>query len=402
MARLINRLNTRFVETVQTPGLHADGNGLFLSTTNSGRRWVFIFRWNGKRREMGLGSTRDIKLSSAREAARNARALLSDGRNPIDVRNAERARSLEPVKTPKALTFGDFADEYISSVEEGWRNAVHRKQWRSSLRDHAHLLQAKPIGEVATDDVLAVLRPIWLLKPETASRVRGRIEKILSAAKARGFRDQDSANPAQWRGHLDVLLPKQPNLVRGHHAAMPYDQIPDFMRSLATRPATAARALEFLILNASRTGEVLGARWGEITGEIWTIPAERMKANVAHTVTLAPSAVAILNALGRGEPSDHIFPGQKAGAPLSNMSMEMLLRRLGANQFTVHGFRSAFKDWAADCTEFPDELSEEALAHTVGSKVRRAYRRGESLDRRRRLMETWADYLGSATGDNAA
>jgi integrase len=396
MARLINRLSARTVETIRGTGLHADGGGLYLSTTNGGRRWVFIFRWDGKRREMGLGSARDVSLAKAREAAAAARAALAEGRNPIDERETNRAAAREAnTRSPQVLTFGAFADEYISSVEEGWRNEVHRRQWRTTLRDHAHMLTDKPLADICTDDILEVLQPIWLTKSETASRVRGRIEKILSAAKARGLRPRDAMNPAQWRGHLDVLLPKRQRLTRGHHAAMPYADLPSFYAGLSRRPATAARALQFLILCASRTGEVRGARRLEIEADNWTIPAARMKAGVSHTVTLSAAAQGILEAMGSGAPDDYIFHNGDPKKPLSNMSMEMLLRRMGADAFTVHGFRSTFKDWSMDCTEFPDELSEEALAHIVGSKVRRAYRRGEALARRRKLMEAWAEYAHS-------
>jgi integrase len=393
MARLINRLSARTVETIKTPGLHADGGGLYLATTNGGRRWIFVFRWQGKRREMGLGSTRDISLARARELANNARALVAEGVDPIAARSTARAAAAAELEPERVTTFGSFTDSYISSVEDGWRNKVHRQQWRNSLRDHAAALRDLPIESIGTDDVLAVLQSIWLTKPETASRVRGRIEKILSAAKARGLRPRDSANPAQWRGHLDVLLPKRPRLSRGHHPAMPYAELPSFIRRLSDRPAMAARALHFLILNASRSGEVLGARWREIEGDRWIVPAERMKAGVAHTVTLSPEALRILEAIGAGKPDEYIFAGRSPTQPLSNMSMEMLLRRMGADAYTVHGFRSAFKDWALNCTEYPDEISEEALAHVIGSTVRRAYRRGEALDRRRKLMEAWADYL---------
>lgn len=342
---------------------------------------------------MGLGSARVVSLARARELAGEARKHIAEGRNPIDARARERAAAnTEP---EPAMTFGKFAEDYIASVEEGWRNPKHRQQWRNCLRDHAAPLKDKPIEEVNTTDVLAVLQPIWLTLPETASRVRGRIEKILSAAKARGLRSQDSINPAQWRGHLDVLLPKRARLSRGHHAAMPYAALPVFMKRLASRPATAARALEFLILNASRTGEVLGARWREIDGNMWTVPADRMKAGVAHNVTLAPAAIAILEAIGRGSPDDYVFAGVAPNKPLSNMALAMLLRRMGRGEFTVHGFRSAFKDWATNCTEVAEEISEEVLAHIVGSEVRRAYRRGEALDRRRKLMEAWAKYLGT-------
>jgi integrase len=293
------------------------------------------------------------------------------------------------------VTFGSFADDYIASVEGGWRNAVHRTQWRNSLRDHAGSLRDLPIGEVSTEHVLDVLNPIWLTKAETASRVRGRIEKILAAAKARGLRSRDSANPATWRGHLDVLLPRQSKLARGHHAALPWQDAPAFMAALRTRSALAARCLEFTILTAARSGEALVATWGEIDAKakIWTVPAERMKAGVQHVVPLSDAALAVIEALRPENPGggDRVFA--IAGAARSNMAMAMLLRRMGRTDVTVHGFRSTFRDWAGDGTNFPRELIEQALAHTIQNKAERAYRRGTAIERRRELMEAWATYL---------
>lgn len=384
-------LSALAVKNATKTGRLADGGGLYLSTTNGGKRWVFIFRWLGKRCEMGLGSAAAISLSDARKLASSAREKVALGFNPIDSRNAAAREATRAV--PKVSTFSEFAEAYITSVEGGWRNSKHREQWRNSLRDHATALKDIPIADVDTDSILGVLQPIWLTKPETAGRVRGRIEKVLSAAKARGLRPLDAANPAQWRGHLDVLLPKRPTLSRGHHAAMPYVDLPKLYERLQDRPAMAARALSFLILCASRTGEVIGARWGEVDGDVWIVPADRMKAGKPHTVTLSQTAIEILAGLDRGRDTDFIFHGGVPSAPLSNMAMSMLLRRMGLESVTVHGFRSSFKDWSLDQTEFPDELSEEALAHIVGSKVRRAYRRGEALERRRRLMNEWAVFI---------
>ncbi len=391
MGRTVDKPLTAITVRTTARPMHGDGNGLYLATTNGGRRWVFVYKWDGKRRTMGLGSASRVSLADARKKAADARAQLGENRDPIAVRDHERAKALLP--PPEILTFGKFADAYIKSVESGWRNEKHREQWANSLRDHAKCIRDKPVATVDTDDMLAVLQPIWTKIPETASRVRGRIEKILSAAKARGARPRDAANPALWRGHLDVLLPKRQRLTRGHHAAMPYANVPAFMRQLSDRPAMAARAVEFLILTAARSGEIRGATWDEIQGDVWTIPAERMKAGATHTVTLSAAAIAALDTVGVGPPDAHIFPSQAKGRPLSDMALTMLLRRMGEDSFTVHGFRSAFKDWAIDCTEYPDEISEEALAHVVGSKVRRAYRRGEALDRRRALMEAWAAHL---------
>lgn len=249
------------------------------------------------------------------------------------------------------------------------------------------------VDAIETDDVLKALRPIWSVKSETASRVRGRIEKILDAAKARGYRRTD--NPARWRGHLDHLLPKQAKLSRGHHAAMPYADVPAFVETLRQRNAIAGRALEFCILTAARTGEVLGARWAEIgmDGQIWTIPADRMKAGRQHRVPLTGRAIEILEVMGAARIGDFVFPGQKAGKPLSSMAMEMMLRRMKIENATVHGFRSSFRDWAGNETNFPRELAEQALAHVIGDKAEQAYRRGDALERRRTLMEAWATFI---------
>ena len=383
-----NALTALAVKNAKKDGRLADGGGLYLSTTNGGKRWTFIYRWGDKRREMGLGSATAITLSEARTLASAARDHLAAGRDPVAVRKTKRTA----VPASKAHTFSTYAEAYISSVENGWRNEKHRQQWRSSLATHASRLSNLDLDAITTDDVLAVLQPIWTEKPETASRVRGRIEKILSAAKARGLRSRDAANPAQWRGHLDILLPMKSKLSRGHHRALPYPSLPSFVEQLTHRPAMAAKALRFLILNASRSGEVLGAQWGEIVGDIWTIPAARMKAGKAHTVPLSKAALALITEVGRGKPTDFIFHGGEADRQMSNMSLAMLLRRMKTD-VTTHGFRSSFKDWAANETTFADELSEEALAHLIGSAVRRAYRRGEALERRRELMEAWADFV---------
>ena len=252
-----------------------------------------------------------------------------------------------------------------------------------------------PVAEVGTDLILSVLQPIWLEMPETARRVRGRIEKVLAAAKARGLRDRDAANPAAWRGHLDVLLPKQPRKGLRHHAALAYKDAPAFMAALRSRPALAARCLEFTVLTAARSGEALGSTWGEIDleAQTWSVPASRMKAGMDHVVVLSLPAVDLLQALRPKEPRNDERVFSVNGVARSNMAMAMLLRRMDHGDITVHGFRSTFKDWALNETEFPDELSEEALAHTIGSNVRRAYRRGAALERRRGLMNAWADYV---------
>jgi integrase len=385
MARKINRLNARAVATITKHGRHADGGGLYLSISpNGGRRWVFLFRWHGKPTEIGFGSARDVTLARARELASQARAKLAEGINPKDVRRAT-----------GGATFGECADRVIEVMRPSWRNSKHAAQWEMTLRDYAAPLRRLPVDKISTDDVLSVLKPLWSDKPETASRLRGRIERVLDAAKAHGLRSGE--NPARWRGHLDQLLPKRQRLTRGHHAAMKYADVPAFVADLQTRQATAALALEFAILTAARSGEVLGARWVEFDLEraVWTIPAVRMKAGREHRVPLSRRALKILKAMHEAQDGDFVFPGQMAGKPLSVMALEMVLRRMRIENVTVHGFRSAFRDWAAECTNFTNEVCEAALAHVIENKAEAAYRRGDLFDKRRKLMEAWAVYCAA-------
>lgn len=390
MARALNLLTARQVATLKEPGRHADGGGLYLRITPAGARsWVFMTARQGKRAEIGLGAASAVSLAAARGLAVKMREVAATGGDPRQV--------LTPriVSFPVVKTFGEFADEYIASVESGWKNDVHRQQWRQSLRDHAALLRNIPVAEVSTDNVLAVLSPIWTTKTETAKRVRGRIERILDAAKARGLRSRDAMNPATYRGHLSHLLPAQSKLARGHHAALAWQELPEFMIKLRARPALAARCLEFVILTAARSGEALGATWGEIDfgRQLWTVPKERMKAGVAHDVPLSVQAVAVLETLRPKEPEATSPIFAVGGAQRSNMAMAMLLRRMGRSDITTHGFRSTFRDWAGDATSFPRELIEQALAHTIQSKAERAYRRGTAIEKRRQLMEDWASFV---------
>jgi integrase len=312
--------------------------------------------------------------------------VLASGRNPIDARKTTKAAY------SKQITFGVFADQLVNDITTEFRNAKHRAQWKMSLTVYSAPLRPKAVGSISTADVLDVLKPIWNSKPETASRVRGRIERVLDAAKAKGLREGD--NPARWRGHLDHLLPKRQKLSRGHHPAMPYDQVPRFMTELHQREAIAAFALEFTILNANRTSEVIGARWPEIDrkARIWTVPAARMKAGREHRVPLGGRSLEILDEMQKIKTSDFVFPGLKKNKPLSEMAMLKLLERLKADDYTVHGFRSSFRDWAGETTEFPREVAEMCLAHVVGDDTELAYRRGDALERRRKLMEAWEEY----------
>lgn len=390
MPRALHKLNVRQVAALKDPGRYADGGGLYLRVTSAGSRsWVFMAAADGKRQEIGLGPVTSVPLATARRIAAEMREAKATGRSLREV-----IAATVPAKLPVIPTFGVFAESYISSVESGWRNSVHRQQWRNSLRDHAHSLTDVPLDEIGTDHVLAVLQPIWLTKSETAKRVRGRIERILDAAKARGHRSRDTMNPAIWRGHLSVLLPPPSKLARGHHAALPWRELPAFMSELRARRALAARCLEFVILTAARTGEALGATWGEVDldAALWTVPANRMKAGAEHVVPLSPSAVDLV----RSVRPEHVTPERRVfavgGTPRSNMAMTMLLRRMGRFDITTHGFRSTFRDWAGDVTQHPREVIEQALAHTIRDKVERAYRRGTAIERRRQLMETWAGY----------
>jgi integrase len=336
----------------------------------------------GKRREMGLGAYPVVTLAKARGKASECRTAVEDGRDPI----AERQKEAEP-------TFGECADKFLASMQSSWRNEKHRAQWKMTLEVYCKTIRAKKVSDIATDDVLKVLNPVWQDKPETASRLRGRMERVLDFAKARGWRRGE--NPALWRGHLKNVLPARQKLTRGHHAAMPYKDVPAFSKALQRAEAMAARALEFLILTASRSSEVTGARWPEFDfkTEVWVVPPERMKAGKEHRVPLSKRAMQIVSELHEAGVSDFVFPGQKPKRPLSSSAMEMLMRRLKSDQYTVHGFRSGFRDWAGDETSFPREVAEAALAHRVGDETERAYRRADALEKRRKLMQAWADYL---------
>jgi len=379
---LASKLTARKVETAK-PGKYSDGGNLYLIVSETGaRKWVLRFTWRGRAKEMGLGSAASVPLADAREKAAGARRKIAQGLNPIDERKRDGG----------IPTFGEMADDVRETISAGFRNEKHKAQWKSTLDTYAAPLRAKPVDTITTDDVLAVLKPFWVTKAETASRVRGRIEKVLDAAKAKGFREGE--NPARWRGHLDHLLPKPSKLARGHHAAMPYEDVAGFVAELRKREAHAALALELCILTAARSGEILGMRWREIDFDkkIWTVPAERMKAGREHRVPLSLRAVAILRKLETFRAGDFVFTGQARNKPLSNMAMEMVLRRMKIEHATVHGFRSSFRDWAGNVSNFPREITETALAHVIGDKAEQAYRRSDALEKRRKLMEAWASY----------
>ena len=385
--RDVDRLTARKVETLSTAGVYLDGEGLRLKVdATGGKRWIYRYRFDGKDREIGLGGYRaragepPVTLAAAREAARKARALVAVGRDPKHENRAER----------RIPTFGEAADAFLAAHCANWRSPVHRAQWTMTLRDYASPIRDLRVDRIETADVLRVLKPLWRERPETASRLRARIERVLSAAKAQGFRTGE--NPAAWRGHLDHLLPARHKLTRGHHAALPFDSVPTFIERLREFDTIGALALEFTILTAARTGEVIGATWYEIDTDaaIWTVPAARAKTGAEHRVPLSERALVILEA-ARQLGSEYVFPGGKPNRPLSNMALAMMMRRMGVAA-TVHGFRSAFRDWAGEVSTFPREIAEAALAHIVGNATERAYRRGDALEKRRLMMAAWANY----------
>lgn len=403
MAR--NRLTTTQCNARRKAGKLADGDGLYLQTSPNGNKsFVFVFIRSGRRREMGLGpfgtGTGQVSLAAARDKADEVRAILGRGGDPFTDLSSRRATS---------RTFGAFAAEWVEGMAEGWRNEKHRDQWRMTLlgvtskpdkdgkpikakHDYCASLRKIPVADVATDDVLKVIRPIWRTKAETARRIRGRIERVLDAAKAAGERTGE--NPARWRGHLSELLSKPEKLQRGHHKAMSYQDVPAFMKRLRAMDGISAASVEFTVLTAARSGETRGATWSEIEDDVWVVPPDRMKGGREHRVPLVPRALKILKAMKKVRTSTFIFPGFRDDRPLSDMSLSAVLRRLKVDA-TVHGFRSSFRDWAGDSTDFPRELAEAALAHLVGDETERAYRRGDALKRRRELMVAWAQYLVS-------
>lgn len=399
MARQINRLSALRASKLNVPGQYADGGGLYLNVTaNSTKSWTFRFMLRGRAREMGFGSAGIVSLAEAREKASEQRRVLASGLDPIEVRAAQRRALLNSSSTGK--TFAECAEAFIEAHRIGWRNEKHANQWTSTLQTYAYPVLGKAlVGDVDTAAVMTVLDPIWNSKTETAKRLRGRIEAVLAWATVRGFRA--GANPAQWKNHLDHLLPA-PIKVRPvvHHPALSYLQLGDFMTALRAQPGISAVAFEFLILTAARTSEVLGARWPEfdLSAKAWTIPASRMKSGREHRVPLSDAATRLLVSVN-GLSDQFVFPGRKSGA-LSNMALLTVLRRMGRTDITAHGFRSTFRNWTAERTSFPREVAEAALAHVLENKVEAAYRRTDLFDKRRRLMEAWATYAVSPDAEH--
>jgi integrase len=387
----LNRLSAVEVKSIDRKGMYHDGGGLYLQVGARGAKsWIYRFMLDGRPREMGLGPVNVISLAAARKRAAECRRMRLDGIDPIEARQA--LRDQKKLEAAKSMTFDACAAAYIEAHRGSWRNQKHRDQWRNTLNSYASpFFGALPVQAVDVGLVMKVLEPIWQTKPETASRLRGRIEAVLDWAKVRGYRRDE--NPARWRSHLDKLLPARAKIQKvEHHPALPYDEIGEFTTLLQGAEGIAARALEFLILTAARTGEIIGAQWEEVDLEdkIWVVSAARMKAGREHRVPLSGAAVVILEQMKGIRQGDFVFPGGKKAKPLSNMAMLSTLKRLGRNDLSAHGFRSTFRDWAAERTNFPREVVEMALAHTIESKVEAAYRRGDLFQKRRQLMEAWA------------
>ena len=413
---LIGKLRALQVTRETRPGLYSDGGGLYLQVTKSGSKsWIFRYwiaerdaatgrlmrdpktkKSKGRARDMGLGSCITVSLAEARERALECRKLREKDIDPIEAR--EVARQQAALEQAKALKFREAAAAYIAAHRVAWKNEKHAAQWPSTLVKYAYpIIGDMPLHLIDTALVMKVIEPIWLTKPETAARLRGRIESVLDWATVRGYRHGD--NPARWRGHLDKLLPARSKVREvEHHSALPYAELSAFLIKLREQEGVAARALEFTILTAARTNETIGARRKEIDrhSKVWIVPAGRMKAGKEHRVPLSTGAMDVVAGIvdAEDDQASYLFPGGRADSPLSNMAMLKVLERMGRKDLTVHGFRSTFRDWAAERTKFPNEVIEMALAHAVGDKVEAAYRRGDLFEKRRLLMNAWADYCG--------
>nr|WP_295977048.1 site-specific integrase [uncultured Agrobacterium sp.] len=404
MASVVNKLSAAGVAKEHAPGLYGDGGGLYLQVAKGGSKsWIFRFMIAGKPRYMGLGSIDAFSLREARERAKEARKLVADGIDPIEVRRERIAAAR--ADDAKLVSFSEAAERYVKAHAAGWKNLKHADQWRNTLATYADpVIGSLSVAKVDTAHIMQIIEPIWAEKTETASRVRGRIESVLDWATARRYRSGE--NPARWRGHLDKLLPARSRVAKvRHHPAMLYTDLPAFMERLWELDSISANALEFTILTAVRTSEAIGATETEfdLLSKVWTIPAERMKANRPHRVPLSDRVLEILKTTPREANSPYVFPGAKRGKPLSNMAMLELLQGMeGTEGLTVHGFRSTFRDWAAERSSFPREIAEAALAHVVKDKTEAAYQRGDLLEKRRKLMAAWAGYANTspARGDN--
>lgn len=401
MARQLNKLSAISVSRFKKQGMYSDGGGLNLRVTESGGKfWAFRFMLDGKAREMGLGALHSLSLSDARLRATECRKLLLQGKDPVKARDSIKAKA--KLSAAREKTFQQCAEAYIEAHKAGWRNPKHIQQWSNTLASYVYpVFGGLPVQEIDVTLVMKVLEPVWKIKTETASRLRGRIETILDWAKVREYRKGE--NPARWRGHLENLLPARSKVQKvKHQPALPYMEIGDFMGLLKEHEGMAALALQFTILTACRTSEAIGATWDEIdfSEKVWIIPETRIKAGREHRVPLPQAALNVLKKAqkennGQQSKKDNwVFAGQRKGKPLSNMAMLSLLGRINRKDITVHGFRSSFRDWAAEQTNFPREVAEAALAHATGDKVEAAYRRSDFFEKRRQMMDAWARYCG--------
>ena len=387
--RTIGKLSARKVATVSV-GTYGDGGGLYLRVRKNGSRaWVFRWQRNGRVREMGLGPTHTVTLSKARQWAGECRLLVIEGGDPVEQRRLDRAAD------PSVPSFRDCAERFLDANESAWTNPKHRAQWAATLEKYAYpLIGSTAVDQVDTERVLSILQPIWATKPETASRVRGRMERILNWARVQGYSTEE--NPARWRGHLQALLPTPQAVKRPkHHAALDWRKIPQFMKELRERGGVGARALEFTILTAARSGEVRGMQWSELDEAVWIVPPHRIKGRREHRVPLTSRALEVLEEAEPYRTNELVFPGERPGRPLSDMTLAAVLKRMAYNGLTVHGFRSTFRDWAGETTAHPREVCEQALAHHLKDRAEAAYRRGDLMMKRRALMADWDSYCRS-------
>ena len=403
MPRGINRLSARSVATTSQKGLYGDGGGLWLQVSSTGTKsWLYRYTIAGRAREMGLGSLGSVSLAKAREHRALCKRQIQDGIDPIDARRSQRSRAKSD--SAKSMTFRACAETYIETQEAGWRNAKHASQWRNTLKTYAYpIIGELPVEAIDIEMVLEVLNPIWKTKTETASRVRSRIEQVIDWAAVHGYRTGE--NPARWKGHLDKTLPARSKVQKvRHHPALPYEQMGEFMALLRSQKGVGARGLEFQILTAARTGEVIGATWDEINldAKVWALPGERVKSGSDHRVPLSTAAMEVVRNMKEKGEDGFVFLGAREGKPLSNMAFLQVLKRMERSDITAHGFRSTFRDWAADQTSFSREVAEKALAHAISDKVEAAYRRRDLFDKRRNLMEAWAVFCAGRAAESSA
>jgi integrase len=401
MARAINRLTDVAIRRATEPGMYGDGANLYLHVNPAGAKsWVFRYRANGRLRDMGLGAIHTVGLTEARKRAQQHRLARLDGIDPLDLKMARQAEAR--LNAARAMTFKACAEGYMAANRAGW-GTRHAAIWEQSIVDHAYpMLGDLPVQAVDTALLMRAIEPLWAIKTETASRVRGRIETVLDWAATRGFRTGE--NPARWKGHLENLLPRRSKVAPVEHfAALPYAEISGFMAELCQQEGIVARALEFAILTAARTGEVIGATWDEINivERLWIVPASRMKGGKEHRVPLSDAAMAALEKMAEYRQGDHLFPGRRLGQSLNERALRNLVKAMGRAGVSVHGFRSSFRDWAAERTSFPGEIAEMALAHRVGSAVEQAYRRSDQFEKRRQLAQAWARYVTLPPTDGA-